>query len=261
MHREISVAIGCAAILCLASADLPAQQPSTRSLPLEPAPIEPKVTLTPEQQTRLQALINRWLLQQQQMAGKTPLANAHSLLDQALTGDQLPAEIRPSFVELLAPSRKDLHQFLDQQSTRLQQQFKKGGQSGGPRSGIEQPMVMARPISHRAKNQGLPMIARRGYAAPHSVGNSLLYLTQSESSESFSGTVDGFNLTATGSEGVTQMEASRDMENGTKVRITGEDWHDTDNWVGEGGGLGMEVTGEKKECLALSVFPVWTEPR
>lgn len=243
MRRSIGLVLVCTAFLFLASAELPAQPTLSGALSLEPAPIEPKITLTPEQQKQLQFVIDRWMIQRQQMAGRTPLENGHALLDQALTGDQLSPAIKPSFVELFAPSQNALHQFLNDQNTRLQQQFKKSEQSEGSRSWIEQPVIMVQSVKHRpGSNQEIYPIMYRYFHAGNSAESGFLRLTQTES-----GTVDGMNLTATESEeGVTEAEASGDLGKGTKVKVTGEDWHDTDNWIAEGGGLGLELNGERK---------------
>lgn len=245
MRRPITLVVfSGAAVLFLASAETSAQQ-SPSTLALEPASTEPQLTLSPEKKTQLQSLMTRWVLQQQ-TAGKTQLQSAHGLLDQALTGDPLPAEIKASFVELFSPSDKDLHRFLDRQYLVLQKQFKKTGQPAVPRSAIEEPIMVATSNSHRANRPGLHTVARRGYVEGRSIDNGILHLTQSDSGGSFSGTVDGMNVTATESEGVTEAEASGQMDNGTKVKLKGEDWHDTDNWIGEGGGLNMGFEGEKR---------------
>lgn len=251
MRRSIGFALGTAAVLLLTSAELPAQAISTEALPLEPAPIEPKITLTPEQQKQLQPVIDRWMLQRQQMSDKTPLKNLHNLLDQALTGEQLSAAIKPSFAELFMPSQNMLHQFLNDQNTRLQQQFKKSGQSGDQRSEIEHPLIVGRSVKYRleAKSHEFRTITSRFSGEARFPQFGFLWLAQSGSEST--GTMIQDRITYTGrdsEEGVilTVESSAADLGNGMTARASGEDWHDTDNWIAEGGGLGVDVQGEKQ---------------
>jgi hypothetical protein len=236
MRRPIRLALlSGATFLILANAALPARQ-SSGTLANEPASTDPQVTLSPEKKAQFQSLMSRWLVQQQ-TAGQTQVRHAHSLLDQALTGDPLPPEVKSSFADMFTPSHKDLHRFLDEQYLVFQNQFKKSGQPDVPRSGMEQSIATVESQNHRAGTARLHPVSRRGHAEGHSVGNGLLQVTQAESSG---------NTTTTESDGVTEVETSGQMENGTHVTVKGENWHDTDNWIADGGGLGMEFGGERK---------------
>ena len=261
MRRPTDLVLGCTVFLLLASAELPAQAISTGALPLEPAPIEPKITLTPEQQTQLQSVIDRWMLQRQQMAGRTPLENGHALLDQALTGDQLSPAIKPSFIELFAPSQNALHQFLNDQNTRLllQQQFEKSERSGGSRSEIERLLIVGRSVKYRreAKSHEYRSITSpvSGEARFPQLG--FLWLTQSGSETTGTMTQDGITYTGRESEeGVilTVESSAANLGKGITARVSAEDWHDTDNWIAEGGGLGLGVEGESKGVSGNMTF-------
>ena len=256
MLREIGLLLCGAAFLFLASAELLAQPTLSGALPLEPASIEPKIALTPEQQKHLQSVIDRWMLQRQQITGKAPLENAHALLDQALTGDQLSAAIKPSFVDIFTPSQNALHQFLNDQNTRLQQQLKIRAQSGGPRSGIEHPLIVGRSVKYRreAKSHEFRTITS-GEARFPQLG--FLWLTQSGSGATGTMTQDGITYTGRESEEgvILTVESSvANLGNGITARASAEDWHDTDNWIAEGGGLGLGVEGESKGVSGNMTF-------
>jgi hypothetical protein len=83
------------ALLTLADAELPAQQPSKRSPATQPAPA---TTLSPAEQEQLRAAAERLRVKFQQMSKKTPLENLHELLDQMLTGAPLPEPYKSSFL-------------------------------------------------------------------------------------------------------------------------------------------------------------------
>lgn len=110
MRRSIGFALGGAAFLFLASAELPVQPTSTASPQAQPPPSEPTVTISPAEQQQFLDEVNDAFNMLRQMAKTPPQQRLHDLLDQALTGDRLSPDVQKAFIEMVAPCRKKLHE-------------------------------------------------------------------------------------------------------------------------------------------------------
>jgi hypothetical protein len=131
-------------ILEVAAARHRAAAPPSQAQPQVTPPANAAVqALSPADEQRVRSLVEHAVSQSRRLLAQPMEQNLHELLDQGLSGGDLPAPFKASFVALFAPYRQALHQFLDQEAGRLRQQLNK---PSGPRYNLKGPSPFLRPV-------------------------------------------------------------------------------------------------------------------
>ncbi len=245
MRYWMGLVLACASVLLLADAELPAQQPSKAS---PPAPSEPTVTLSPAEQQYMQQLVIEAANTFRQMVNTPPQQIVHDALDQTLTGNGLPPAAQKTFIEIFEPQRQTLHQFVDDETKRLQQDIDGHIRSSVPPSklGRAMPQTSSRARTAEILTSGEWQRRRVAYINSQTsqpmIGE-YIWLTQSGS---------GASATVTESDGIVRAQGSAD-EKGMKVGFGMEEWIDTAKWVAENG-VGMDLSVNKTVGEAFGEF-------
>jgi hypothetical protein len=165
------------------STPVQSQPPSQAESQVAPPLSGPIQSLSPADEERMRTLVEHAVSQSRHLLAQPLEQNLHELLDQGLSGGDLPAPFKASFVALFTPYRQALHQFLDQEAARLRQQLKK---PSGPRSNLKGPSPFLRPVLWTGgkifptEAGPDPIVASRGRSAPRPYRDPSLWLLNSQ---------------------------------------------------------------------------------
>lgn len=227
-------------ILEVAAASHRAAAPSVQAQPqVTPAASAATQALSPADEQRVLNLVEQAVSQSRRLLAQPMEQNLHELLDQGLSGGDLPAPFKASFVALFTPYRQALHQFLDQEAGRLRQQLKK---PSGPRSNLKGPSPFLRPVLWTGgkvfptEAGPDPMVGSRGRSASRPYRDPSLWLLNSQPACG--------ELNSQPACGEKSRSGSETVGDGVTVTTTFVDWVDTPDSIASGGGVETDITAD-----------------
>jgi len=162
--------------------------------------------------------------------------NLSQLLDQGLTGADLPAPYKTALADLFAPYSQPLHQFVDQAVPQLRQKL---NLQSTPVTFLGTPSLFARPSRWTpvtvSLNESEPVAASRWRTTSWPHRDSLVEM-------SYSQTAGGFQSPS--SPGQQGGSVSQNLGNGVNATVSINHWVDTQDTVATGVGMEEDITAD-----------------